>query len=148
MQYRVTEGSDGHETNPQSLVVTPSFGSQPSHRSASDSNLEISPRHSDTRPPSHSEISDHQPTLDNQGAPGSSPVSVSPLSSNNPQMQSNQQMSATSSIPHTILLPYPPTGPPLPSDIVPLRDDQEREVIIPVMGATGNTHKYSKPVVH
>lgn len=148
MQYRVTEGSDGPETNPQSSAVTPSFGSQPSHRSASESNLENSPQHSDTRPPSHPEMSGHGPTLDNQGAPGSSPMSVSPLLSNNPQMQSNQQMPATSPTPHTILPPYPPPGPPLPSDVVPLSDDQEREVIIAVMGATGNTHKYSRPAVH
>lgn len=148
MQHRETEGPDGSEMNPQSSVVTLSFGSQPSHHSASDSNPEIPPRHSDTRPPSLSEISDHRPTLDNQGAPGSLPMSGSPLLSDNPQIQSNQQIPATPPTPHTILPPYPPTGPPLPSDIVPLRDDQEREVIIAVMGVTGDTYKCSKPAVH
>ena len=148
MQDQFPEGPDGPETTPRSSVVTPSFGSQPSHRSASDRNLEISPRHSDTLPPSQPEISDHGSTLDNQGAPGSSPMSVSPLLSNNPQMQSNQQMPATSHTPHTILPPYPPTGPPLPSDIAPPRDDQETEVIIAVLGVTGTTHKYSRSAVH
>ncbi|PUU76908.1 P-loop containing nucleoside triphosphate hydrolase protein [Tuber borchii] len=51
-------------------------------------------------------------------------------------------MPATSPTPHTVLPPYLPTGPPLPSDIVPLRDDQEREVIIAVMGVTGTGKSY------
>ena len=92
MQDQFPEGSHGLDMSPQSLMVTHNLGSQSSHRPASDSNLEISPKRPGTRHPSHPQISDHRPTPDNLGALGSPLMSAGSLSSDNPQMRNHQQI--------------------------------------------------------
>jgi len=99
MQDQFPEGSHGLDISPQSLMVTHKIGSQSSHDPVSDGKLEISPQRPGTRPPSHPQISDHQPTPDNLGALGSPPMSASSILSDNPQMRNHQQMPNYSRMP-------------------------------------------------
>ena len=59
----------------------------------------------------------------------------------------NTEIPATPSMSHTTAPPRSSAGSPSLSAVIPPTGDPEKEIIIAVIGVTGNTHKYSKRVV-
>ena len=110
-------------------------------------NTELSnPPISESPPPNYQSIDTRHITPAQTQAYSPTPLRI-PLASNTNIQSPNEGMLVTPPMSHPTPAAYPPGGPPLPSTVVPPTGDSGKEIIIAVMGVTGNTHEYSKPAV-